>query len=150
MEYYIIIGNAKQGPFPKEELMQKGLTENSLVWCAGMSEWKKASEVADLADLLQQMPPEPPQSMRIMPRTWLLESILVTLFCCLPFGIVGIINATKVESLYLSGQYDMAEYYSREAKKWTIWGLVSSAILVMLYLFLAVGASLIPFFLFKS
>lgn len=150
MEYYIIIGKTKLGPFPKEELVQKGITTNSLVWCAGMSEWKKASEVADLADILQQMPPEPPQSMRIMPRTWLLESILITLFCCLPFGIVGIINATRVENLYLSGQYDMAEYYSREAKKWTIWGLVSSIILVMLYLFLVVGLSLFPLLYFKS
>lgn len=150
MEYYILANNVKQGPFQKEELIQKGITGNTLVWSAGMSDWKKASEVADLADILQQMPPEPPQSMQIMPKTWLLESILVTLFCCLPFGIVGIINATRVENLYLSGQYDMAEYYSREAKKWTIWGLVSSVILVMLYLFLAVGASLIPFFLFKS
>ena len=29
----------------------------------------------------------------VQPKTWLVESILVTLFCCLPFGIVGIVNA---------------------------------------------------------
>jgi len=32
------------------------------------------------------------------PKSWLVESILVTLFCCLPFGIAGIVNASRVES----------------------------------------------------
>ena len=30
------------------------------------------------------------------PKTWMVESVLATIFCCLPFGIVGIINASKV------------------------------------------------------
>lgn len=149
MEYYILVNNVKQGPFPKEELIQKGITGNTMVWCAGMSDWRKAAEVADLADILQQMPPEPPQNNRIMPKTWLVESILVTIFCCLPFGIIGIINATKVENLYLNGQYDMAEYYSDQAKKWTFWGLISSLIIGVLYIILVVGFSLIPFLCFS-
>lgn len=68
MEYYILVNNVKQGPFQKEELIQKGITGNTLVWCAGMSDWKKASEVADLTDILQQMPPEPPQVCRLCPK----------------------------------------------------------------------------------
>lgn len=120
-----------------------------MVWCTGMSDWKKAAEVADLTDILQQTPPEPPQNIRIMPKTWLVESILVTVLCCLPFGIVGIINATKVENLYLSGQYDMAEYYSNQAKKWTLWGLIASLIIGALYIILVVGFSLIPFLCFS-
>lgn len=149
MEYYILVNNIKQGPFQKEELIQKGITGNTMVWCTGMSDWKKAAEVADLTDILQQTPPEPPQNIRIMPKTWLVESILVTIFCCLPFGIVGIINATKVENLYLSGQYDMAEYYSNQAKKWTLWGLIASLIIGALYIILVVGFSLIPFLCFS-
>lgn len=139
MEYYILVNNVKQGPFQKEELIQKGITGNTMVWCAGMSDWRKAAEVADLADILQQMPPEPPQNNRIMPKTWLVESILVTIFFCLPFGIVGIIYATKVENLYLSGQYDMAEYYSRKAKKWTFLGFLSTLIVVTLYLIIIIA-----------
>ena len=53
------------------------------------------------------------------PKTWLVESILVTLFCCLPFGVVGIVFASKVESLFYSGQLDAAEEASRNAGKWT-------------------------------
>jgi hypothetical protein len=53
------------------------------------------------------------------PKTWLVESILVTLFCCLPFGIVGIVNASKVESRFYADDIDGANRYSEEAKKWT-------------------------------
>ena len=37
------------------------------------------------------------------PKTWMVESILVTILCCLPLGIVGIVNAAKVNSLYSAG-----------------------------------------------
>lgn len=56
---------------------------------------------------------------KICPKTWLVESILVTLFCCLPFGIVGIIQASKVNSLYMQGLHDEAEETSKSAGKWT-------------------------------
>lgn len=54
----------------------------------------------------------------ICPKTWLAESILVTIFCCLPFGIVGIVNASKVSALYAQGRYSEAEMRSVNAKKW--------------------------------
>ena len=66
----------------------------------------------------------PPQTdifrSNIMPKTWLAESILATLFCCLPFGIAGIVNASKVESRYNSGDTEGAIRASDEAKKWTM------------------------------
>ena len=37
------------------------------------------------------------------PSTYLVLSILVTIFCCLPFGIVGIVYASKVENWSLAG-----------------------------------------------
>lgn len=54
----------------------------------------------------------------VCPKTWLTESILVTLFCCLPFGIAGIVNASKVSALYAQGKYAEAEIRSANAKKW--------------------------------
>lgn len=54
-----------------------------------------------------------------IPKTWFVESLLSTIFCCPPFGIVGIINANKVESLYYAGDYDGSLKASKEAGKWT-------------------------------
>lgn len=70
---------------------------------------------------------------RPMPKNWLVESILVTVLCCLPFGIAGIMSATKVESLYHAGDYDAAEQASKDAKKWTIVGFASTFVLGFLY-----------------
>ena len=77
------------------------------------------------------------------PKTWLLESILVTLFCCLPFGIAGIVNATKVESLYYAGNIEAAERASKEAAKWTKIGFILGIVGIVLYFILiVVGAAL--------
>lgn len=62
------------------------------------------------------------------------ESILVTIFCCLPFGIVGIINASKVSSLYAQGNYDEAQRASADAKKWTLIGLCVGFVGIIAYL----------------
>ena len=72
------------------------------------------------------------------PETYLWQSILVTLFCCLPFGIVGIVNAAKVESAFYQGNYDEADRLSREAKKWTLvsfWVGLAGIVLYFLFIF---------------
>ena len=46
-----------------------------------------------------------PQVQEPRPKNWLVESILATIFCCLPFGIAGIVFATQVNSKYDSGDY---------------------------------------------
>lgn len=75
---------------------------------------------------------------RPMPKNWLIESILVTILCCFPlgapFGIAGIVNATKVESRYYGGDYDGALEASQSAKKWCIWAVVVCVIGLVLYL----------------
>ncbi|MDB5234953.1 MAG: CD225/dispanin family protein [Hymenobacter sp.] len=58
------------------------------------------------------VPPTPPKN-------WLVESILVTIFCCLPFGIVGIIKAAEVNTKVAAGDYAGAQQSSQEAGKWT-------------------------------
>jgi hypothetical protein len=67
------------------------------------------------------------------PKNWLLESILVTLFCCLPFGIVGIINAAKVEPRFFAGQLEASEFAAAEAKKWTMIGFWIGLACIVLY-----------------
>ncbi|MCU0451665.1 MAG: CD225/dispanin family protein [Bernardetiaceae bacterium] len=76
------------------------------------------------------------------PKNYLIESILVTLFCCLPLGIVGIINATKVESKFHAGDIEGAEQAAAEAKKWTTYGAIGGAIVIVIYIiFMVVGGA---------
>ena len=86
-------------------------------------------------------PPPPPQSdIPVRPKTWLVESILITILCCLPFGIVGIVNAAKVNSLYDQGLYDESIRVSKNAKKWAMFGLIGGIIyLIFVIIIVSMG-----------
>lgn len=159
MEYYISENGQRVGPIQEAELSAHGVTVNTLVWCAGMETWKPAGQIPALAYLFgaQQSQPQPPvqpvypqaqpqyapgqQQAPSQPKNWLVESILVTLFCCLPFGIVGIIKASNVNTLYAAGNYDLAEQASQDAGKWTkigfFVGLAVDAIYMIVMVILA-------------
>ena len=49
---------------------------------------------------------------------YLAQAILVTLFCCLPFGIVAIVYAAQVNSKVALGDYAGAMETSNKAKTW--------------------------------
>ena len=70
------------------------------------------------------------------PKTWLLESILATLFCCLPFGIIGIIYAAKVESNWYAGRTYQALSYAKTAKTWTITSFIVGIVGGLCYILL--------------
>lgn len=70
---------------------------------------------------------------QVCPKTWLVESILVTVFCCLPFGIAGIVFASRVSSLYAAGNYDAALQASLNAGKWTKIGFALGIVCIILY-----------------
>jgi hypothetical protein len=52
---------------------------------------------------------------------YLVQAILVTLFCCLPFGIVSIVYAAQVNSKLAAGDYAGALDASQKAKTWSLW-----------------------------
>lgn len=79
-------------------------------------------------------------SEQVCPKTWMAESILVTVFCCLPFGIAGIVFASKVSSLYAAGNYEAALQASKDAGKWTKIGFIVGLVVIVLYL-LVCGAA---------
>lgn len=73
------------------------------------------------------------------PNNWLWQSIVATVLCCLPFGVVAIVYAVRVDSLYFNGQYADAEKAAKRAKVWTLlafaFGVVYLTVsLVMLYM----------------
>ena len=52
------------------------------------------------------------------PNSHVAESILVMLFCCMPFGIVALVHATMVRMCYDRGDYTAAMQHSQTASKW--------------------------------
>jgi hypothetical protein len=88
------------------------------------------------------MPPagNPPK----MPSTYLWQAIVVTILCCLPFGIAAIVNASRVQSRFLNGDYTGAEAASRNARDWSIWALVTGivgSIIYLIYYIAVIGAT---------
>lgn len=74
------------------------------------------------------------------PKTWMAESILVTIFCCLPFGIAGIVYAAKVSALYAAGRTEEAEAASKNAGKWTKIGFIVGLIVIVVYTIINISA----------
>ncbi|MEM9826252.1 MAG: CD225/dispanin family protein [Planctomycetota bacterium] len=78
------------------------------------------------------------------PPNYLVQSILVTLCCCLFFGIVAIVYAAQVDSKWSAGDYQGAMTSSKNAKTWCILALVLGLLtngVVMLIQIAAVGAA---------
>ncbi|MCM1022343.1 MAG: CD225/dispanin family protein [Muribaculum sp.] len=148
MKYYIIENNQSVGPFEVRELLAKGIKATDLVWCEGMSQWAAASTIPEIttamnADNVPPFMPEPasavynmPESTieQLMPNTWLVTSIVVTLFCCCPVGIAAIIQAARVEPLWRNKHYDEAQKASSNAKKWTFIALACGLLFYILYI----------------
>lgn len=61
-------------------------------------------------------------------------AIFTTVCCCLPLGIVAIVKANSVNSLYMMKQYQAALMASNEAKKWSIIGIVLSLVAWVIYI----------------
>lgn len=75
----------------------------------------------------------PAQNMGPKPKNWLVESILVLLLCCWPLAIPGLIQATKVDSKYNSGDYEGALEASEKAKKWVLASFIVGLVVVVIY-----------------
>lgn len=75
----------------------------------------------------------------IPPKTWLVESILVTIFCCQILGIISVIYSAGVESKFYRGDIAGAENASRTAKTLVI---VSVALGILSVAAIAVMAAL--------
>lgn len=142
--YYLNAQNQQMGPVEKYDLIPCGVTRQTLVWTEGMAQWTQAIMVPDLADLFQAVPPSPgpvagyggvsPQPAPHQPyseppvnkpQSYMWLAILSTLLCCLPFGIVSIVYASKVDSEWARGDYEAAQNNSDKAK---MWGIIAAAV----------------------
>ena len=145
-KYFTTDGNKNFGPFTLEELKDQLLTPDTKVWYNGLGDWTPASQIEELKPILDMMPPMPPSSttgteeqdrpVPPMPDTWLVWSILATIFCCQLIGIVGIVYAAQVESEYRQGHYEKAQEYSNNARIWTLVALALGLVVIICYVFL--------------
>lgn len=155
--YRMIGGDGKEyGPVTADQLRQwvaEGrVSSETRVRLEGSNDWKPLSAFPEFAAQAGVSAPPavtPPGSpaRATMPQgqisTYLVPSILCTLFCCLPFGIVAIIYAAQVGSKQGAGDFAGAMESSRKAKMWC-WlsfgfGLGVSLIWVAIYLVAIVG-----------
>jgi hypothetical protein len=75
------------------------------------------------------------------PNNNLVLAIFTTVCCCLPFGIVGIVKASKVNDYYYMKQYELAQLAADDAKKWSLIGIGVGLVIEIIY-FIIYGAAI--------
>lgn len=60
--YYYLIGKDQNGPFTIEQLAEKVLTNETLIWTEGMQNWQKLNDIPELFQIIKpkSVPPPPP------------------------------------------------------------------------------------------
>ena len=77
--------------------------------------------------------PPPPGGQPAQPSNYLAWSILSTLFCCLPLGVVAIVKSSQVNGLWAQGKYAEAQQSSDAAKKWALWSTIIGLVVLVIY-----------------
>jgi hypothetical protein len=77
------------------------------------------------------------------PNNHLVAAILVTIFCFWPFGIVAIIKAASVNSLWMKGDAARAHRAARSARAWALAAFITSVALVVAAILFAGMISLV-------
>ncbi len=67
-------------------------------------------------------------------RTYLWQSLVATLLCCLPTGAVALVHASVAQNRLQSGDLDGARQASARARRWCVVSLVAFAAVLLLYL----------------
>lgn len=150
MDYYILVNSQQLGPFPESELLNNGVTRETLVWTSNMPNWENAGCVPSILYLFKDTPPSlPPEypngtnqyqnnGQLFPPNDHLSESILVTLlgFFCMPilfpFSIIAIIKSLQVNSCWDSKNYLGAYKKAASAHKWNKAVLITILVLYTL------------------
>ena len=136
MSWYYSKNGTQLGPISEEEMSAKvkvgEIAPTDLIWQEGMADWKPAGQVSAIQGNFSVSQSSTPQAQ--MPaknygqhppvRNYLWQSIVVTILCCLPLGIVGIVFATRVDTMLANGDIAGAQTASKSAKTWTIASLV--------------------------
>jgi hypothetical protein len=74
------------------------------------------------------------------PKSNMVSAILVTLFCCLPLGIVAIAYAAKADARWNVGDWQGAERAARSSRNWVLAGVVGGVVVYLIY-FIALASA---------
>lgn len=140
MKYSLSRNGQIIGSYTLDELrahLQSGhVLPSDHVLAEGGSEWVTVSQVLPSTTPPTAVPPPAPPA---KPKTYLVQSILVTLLCCLPLGIAAIVYSSQVDSKYARGDYAGAEAASKRA---AMFGWISFGIGLLVGLIYAVIGAL--------
>ena len=156
MHWYYSKNGTQLGPVAEEELRGKiasgEIAPTDLVWKEGMSDWLPAANVPGLAVAASHAGPPATTSPYAAPTThttvyhgepipkYLWQSIVVTVLCCLPFGIPAIVYAAKVDGLKQAGDINGARAASASAKTWCTVSFGLGLAVLVLYVIVMVAA----------
>jgi len=69
-------------------------------------------------------------------------SLVCLLLCCVPLGIVSLINSRNCDKALMEGNTRLAEEYAQKAKKWAILGMILGFVFQIIYFVLVVTGEL--------
>lgn len=124
------------GPFDLAELPSHGITPATMVWYEGLTDWIEAGKAPLTAALFvtdeagQVKTRVSSEDIKKCPPTYLMWSILLTICCCNPVGIIPIILGSTVSSKYRSMDYEGA----RKASEQTEWAVIITFVLGLMML----------------
>lgn len=150
-KYWIIVDGKPQGPFSADDLrLRRDFTTELPVWTTGMADWTTVGQVEELRELVgEAVNDDPEQSSEAetaprqkaggwvatetaaveqgepIPSTYLGWNIAMTLCCCMPMGIAGIIFSSMVKQRWYRGDIEGA----KKASEIAAWCLILSIVL---------------------
>ena len=136
MPYKIIGSDSKEySPVELEEIrewIREGRADsNTLVCEIGETQWVRLRDASVFSgDLLKD---RKDRSDRVIQINYLVPAILCTIFCCLPFGIAGILFAAQANSKTQQGDYDGANIAASRAKQMCILSFVFGVLTIIYY-----------------
>lgn len=159
--FYVNDTGSQVGPLSLEEIKRLNLCPDTYVWTEGMADWAKLRDVPELASTGSPCPlpppieddeqpplpnstsyqfdyrPNPPQKdvPGVCPPSYTFFAIATTICCFLPAGLVALVYAVRVSSLWSSGQYEAAQKSSNNAKLWSVISLIAGLAITLFYSF---------------
>lgn len=82
---------------------------------------------------VQPVQPVQPERKKGHPSNGLAIAIVAMAMCTLPFGLVALLRALKVNKFWEAGLYREAEEYAASAKRWATWGIIIAAVCYIIY-----------------